>query len=504
MERSWIDRSHVMAGRGGGPWRRMAWVFALVAAVPVLAGPVGVSTDTPQARTRVPAGRLALGSDLAWVVESMHDSMDRSGSGAELDVIVRVRGSSGRALPGPRGVGVRPVGAGAGGSAARAAAREALAPLIEALSAIARPSPSAEGGSAVAEVKAAGGVHPLWTCQAVACRLRVRDVLAIARRRDVAMVYLDRELRLLSPIDGRRTARAGSAQGVAWGVLRVRAPELWRRGITGEGVTIGHIDSGVAPHPRLAGRIAAWRDFTRSRSQSTPTDGMGHGTHTAGTLVGAGGLGVAPGARLVVARVFDRRGKTRLSALLGAMEWMLTASPRPRIVACAWGMPVRGSYEGHDLLHGPLLAWREAGLIGVFASGNEGPGTLDVPAAYPEALAVGASDGEGRQAGFASEALVHVGGRTLVKPDLWAPGVDVPSTWPDRGVATLSGTSMACPHVAGVAALLWQAAGQASDRSVIAALRGSRPRGVVDAVASLERLAQRASISNGRSSGPPP
>jgi len=101
-----------------------------------------------------------------------------------------------------------------------------------------------------------------------------------------------------------------------------------------------------------------------------------------------------------------------------------------------------------------VTAWREAGIVPVFASGNAGYGTQSIPGGYPEAFAVGATDVDDNVADFSTGGPGDWDGVTLVKPDVSAPGVAIMSTMPGGGFATMNGTSMACPHVAGAVALI--------------------------------------------------
>ena len=169
---------------------------------------------------------------------------------------------------------------------------------------------------------------------------------------------------------------------------------------------MGSIDSGVnADHPDIAGKVVAWRDFAAGRPE--PYDDNGHGTHTIGTMVGgaAGGapIGVAPGAKVVVAKALDRHGDATLSTLMAACEWIAdpdgdpATADAPSVVNASWGAP---SAAGTRLR--PIIArWRDLGIVPVFASGNTGR-SVSAPAVYPEALAVGALGPRGRVARFSS------------------------------------------------------------------------------------------------------
>jgi subtilisin family serine protease len=314
----------------------------------------------------------------------------------------------------------------------------------------------------------------MWLVNAVALRARPDEIRRLARDPAVARVEEDRRVRLLGPAGAAGPERRPGPFGRGdWGLAAIGAPAVWRDyGLDGSGVRVGSIDTGVdAHHGDLAGKVAAWRDFAAGRPE--PYDDNGHGTHTIGTMVGgrAGGapIGVAPGARVVVAKALDRRGDATLSTLIEAAEWMAdpdgdpSTADFPTVVNASWGAPAGAG----DALRPAIARWRQLGIVPVFASGNRGPrGSVAAPAAHPDTLAVGAVGPGGRVAPFSSRGdaepaprrpLGALGRPAARKPDLAAPGVDVVSSVPGGGWASLSGTSMAAPHVAGAIALLRQA-----------------------------------------------
>lgn len=251
---------------------------------------------------------------------------------------------------------------------------------------------------------------------------------------------------------------------ITWSVANIKAPEAWEEfGVDGSGVVVGHIDTGIDPsHPDLAGKVIAFRDFVDS-DNTQPKDGEGHGTHTAGTIVGgdAGGtaVGVAPGAKLVVARVLDEKGANTFR-LLRSMSWMMnpdgdkSTDDAPAIGSNSWGS-ILGVDPSFWLT---VKSWRKAGIVPVFANGNEGPDpkTTGIPGGYPHSFAVGATTRREDIAYFSSRGPVRWLHKTYIKPDVSAPGQSVYSTRDGGGYTTLSGTSMATPAVAGALALLYQ------------------------------------------------
>lgn len=317
-----------------------------------------------------------------------------------------------------------------------------------------------------------GPVRPFWLINAVAFTGTPDEVRAVAADPAVETVDLDAAVVLTDAAhaDAAPFPDAGSGD---WGVPAIHAPAAWASyGVRGAGVRVGTIDTGVnASNPELAGKVVAWRDFVGS--SPTPVDDNGHGTHTAGTIAGgsAGGgpIGVAPEARLVVAKAMGANGVGPGSALLAAAEWMTdpdgnpATADQPGVVSNSWS-----ASSANDTWFRPMIRrWLELGIVPVFAAGNTGPGagSIGSPAGYPEAIAVGAIDTDDAVPGFSSrgpivwqnpDGLGPEAGTLLAKPDLVAPGVGIVSSV-GTGYLTYSGTSMAAPHVAGVAALVRQA-----------------------------------------------
>jgi len=277
---------------------------------------------------------------------------------------------------------------------------------------------------------------------------------------------------LIRPV--RRTAAKATRAAIAWGIEAVGAPALWDSGARGQGVRIGQLDTGVdAGHPALRRRIAAWAEFDWNGELvpgSRPHDPDGHGTHTAGTLVGlsSGGtrIGVAPEAELCAALVIE--GGRALLRIVAGLEWAIEQGVR--VLSLSLG--IRG-YSPFAIEIVQRL--REAGVLPVAAIGNEGAGTSRSPGNYPEALSVGALDRKGTVASFSSSMRFERETEPTA-PDVVAPGVEILSLRPGGGRVVMDGTSMATPHVAGLAALLFSAKPEATVAEVEAAIvEATRP-----------------------------
>lgn len=281
---------------------------------------------------------------------------------------------------------------------------------------------------------------------------------------------------VLSLIRPRNVAAAALRTRVTWGIRFLAVPALWADGITGKGVLVGHLDTGAdGRHPSLRGAITAFTEFDAFGREvhppPRPHDTDEHGTHTAATIagrmVGGRSVGVAPGATLASAIVVE--GGNAVARVLGGMDWAVGQGVR--VLSMSLGF--RGYIE--DFL--PITRiLRERNVLPVFAVGNEGPGTSRSPGNYPAALSVGAVDEGGAIADFSSSQRFRRKKDPIV-PDLAAPGVGVISAKPGGGWQAMDGTSMATPHVAGLAALLFQARPDATANQVERAIFRSCTRG---------------------------
>jgi subtilisin family serine protease len=240
---------------------------------------------------------------------------------------------------------------------------------------------------------------------------------------------------------------------------QVGAPAAWQAGLTGKGVTVAVLDTGIdASHPDFAGRIADDRDFT---TDNDIDDKIGHGTHVASTIAGNGAKyrGVAPDASLVIGKVCHAGGCAE-SAILAGMQWA-AREKKAQVVNLSLGGP---DSEGADLLEATIdELTAETGTLFVVAAGNDGrPETVSSPSTADAALSVGAVSKQDEEAGYSSRGPRV--GDGAIKPEIAAPGSQIVAALAknsglppvDGSYTGMSGTSMASPHVAGAAALLAQ------------------------------------------------
>ncbi|MFG2622653.1 S8 family serine peptidase [Streptomyces sp. NPDC048507] len=258
---------------------------------------------------------------------------------------------------------------------------------------------------------------------------------------------------------------------------QVNAPAAWAAGFDGAGTRVAVLDTGTdLDHPDLAGRVDASKNFTDS---DTDADRQGHGTHTISTVGGSGAAsggakkGVAPGARLLSGKVLNDQGYGLDSWIIAGMEWAVEA--KADVVSMSLGDPSQTACD--DPLAAAAERLSQQGPLFVIAAGNSGPGnnTVSSPGCAPSVLTVGAVDRDDTTAGFSSRG--PAGLRHTLKPEIAAPGVGISAAaMGGRGVyayQSMSGTSMATPHVAGAAAVVKQRHPDWTGQQVKAALVGS-------------------------------
>ena len=299
---------------------------------------------------------------------------------------------------------------------------------------------------------------------------------------------------------------ANTDAGSMYNVAQVTgARRLWSNGVTGAGVDVALIDSGVAPVPGLAatGKVVNGPDLSFD-SQNTATrylDTFGHGTFMAGVIAGSDGAtsssdytGMAPGARVISLKVADAYGNTDVSQVIAAIDWVVQHRKDPgfniRVLNLSFGTPSLQSYLLDPLAYAAEVAWHK-GIVVVVSAGNDGTGTgkLLNPAQDPFVLAVGAEDSQGTPS--ISDDTIPVfstRGDGIRNPDVVAPGASlqglrVPGSYVDLTYGATaafddrffrgSGTSQAAAVVSGAAALLLSARPGLSPDQVKALLTGT-------------------------------
>ncbi|MGD6756373.1 S8 family serine peptidase [Streptomyces sp. BH105] len=244
---------------------------------------------------------------------------------------------------------------------------------------------------------------------------------------------------------------------------QIGTPKAWEAGLTGKGVKVAVLDTGYdTTHPDLASRVSESKSFIAGQEVA---DSNGHGTHVSSTVGGSGAAsdgkekGVAPDAALAVGKVLSDEGYGTESEIIAGMEWA-AKDIKAKVVSMSLGSDT-GSDGTDPMAQAVNSLTEDTGALFVIAAGNAySPGTIGSPGAADSALTVGAVDAGDARASFSSQGPRL--GDDALKPDLSAPGVDILAARSSLvegsgSYTTMSGTSMATPHVAGVAALLAQA-----------------------------------------------
>lgn len=337
--------------------------------------------------------------------------------------------------------------------------KAAPASALPAESALARrpPTGSSMNQPAVAEHLEPGSVH-LGQLGIILGTVHSDSIDDVKSHPSVQVVHPAVEPELIAPEAnpdaGDSPTPAEAAAGMTWALRDLAVPKLWQEGLTGRGVRVAHLDTGIdANHPALAGRLAAFVEFDE---KANPLPGVEaydsgqHGTHTAGTICGGDydglNIGVAPAVELYCCRVIEYPTDVLVRVLAG-MNWVLEQDGI-RIMSMSFGV------QGYDpFLLQVMQRVRARGILPVVAVGNDGPGTSRSPGNYPGVLSVGASTIDHTIAFFSGNGEFQRDADPS-DPNLVAPGTNVLSAKAGGGLLSLMGTSQATPHVAGIAALL--------------------------------------------------
>lgn len=328
--------------------------------------------------------------------------------------------------------------------------------------------------------------------------LSKEQITYLARRSDIAYLY---DNPAIFVTNYQRSSENQSFRSASeWGLAKIKAPAVWAMGITGKGIVIAGQDTGYDwTHPDL---VSSYRGKTKETvkhdyswfdaidkasplnkdtlnpcgfSIKIPCDDDVHGTHTMGTMVGKDSsgtsIGVAPGATWIGARNMDR-GYGNPFSYLACFDWFLAPrdlsgknpnpSLAPHVINNSWSCPtIEGCLSNHvELFEKAITLLRKAGIMVVVSVGNDGgncESTNEIPVTVSGSFSIGATRSNDSIATFSSRGPTLIQGKKQIKPDVSAPGVSVKSSLPGKRYGFLSGTSMAGPHVAGLAALLFSA-----------------------------------------------
>lgn len=339
-----------------------------------------------------------------------------------------------------------------------------------------------------------------WIFNGFLIEARPQVYYELIKRTDIAYMDLDAELEYHEPVETKIVD--SKSPGVELGVQLIKAPLLWKMGITGAGSIVMGDDTGVYYthealndqwHGNFVPDSQAW--FDPYEGSVLPEDCMGHGTHTMGTMCGVSPdgdtIGVAPDAHWIASKSLCDVSNT--SDHVDSWQWALdpdgnpaTQDDMPDVICNSWQDPDIDDECGGVYVN-LMNAMEAAGIAIVFSAGNQGPNTSTITPPHNintnivNAFTTGAIDGALYNGGsydpiadFSSRGPSNCGGTgsLLIKPEVSAPGVDVLSAWylHNQNYRLSSGTSMAAPHIAGAVALLRQYAPQLTGKQILEAI----------------------------------
>ncbi|MDF1516220.1 MAG: S8 family serine peptidase, partial [Anaerolineae bacterium] len=259
----------------------------------------------------------------------------------------------------------------------------------------------------------------LWIINGMALTVRPELFHQLQNNPMVKAIYLDNARAYIEPVSmGSQeiSVTALPTPGSLWGIDRIRVPQVWQTfGISGTGAVVAIMDTGVDfLHPALAANYrgnmgkglythhTSWFDAVNEGIY--PYDDQGHGSHVAGTAIGAMGIGVAPDAKWIGVKVLNTDGYGYDSWILNGFQWILAPDSNPAlapdIVNASWS----SSNASNTVFEQAIQTLTEAGILVVTANGNGGPaeGTVGAPASYPGVFGVGASDEDDEIAPFSA------------------------------------------------------------------------------------------------------
>jgi subtilisin len=298
---------------------------------------------------------------------------------------------------------------------------------------------------------------------AVAATVPKSRLNALSRNPNISIVEPDGifELHRETPLKNR-LATLNAELNNTWGVRHIRSATVHAMGETGANIGVAIVDTGIDyNHPELMFNYGGGFDY--QNNDSDPFDDDGHGTHVAGTVAaawnGLGVIGVAPNATVYALKALGPNGGS-YSNVISSLQWIVNhnnavrAGLKPGHVEILVANHSYGSSgDPGTLVRNAFNSSYAAGVLHIGSAGNGGNkagnrDTVGFPAKYPSVMAVAATDNRNRRASFSAT------GPAL---EISAPGVSINSTFPNNRYRSLSGTSMASPHVAGVAALVFAA-----------------------------------------------
>ncbi len=336
--------------------------------------------------------------------------------------------------------------------------------------------------------------RPFWIVNMIEAELTPTQIDALTARGDIAKIESNRAVGLQRPWAGplpdasAEGTSAHAPQATEWGVNKVRAPMVWAEGFNGQGVVVAGQDTGIRwTHNAIKGKYRGWNGISADHNYNwhdaihdtgsscganslVPCDDHSHGSHTVGTIVGddvgSNQVGVAPGAKWIGCRNMNS-GNGTPATYNECAEWFLAPTDlngqnpdpdrAPDVINNSWGCTTSEGCTAGNEVSEAIQNLVAGGIVFVASAGNDGSGCQTIfsqPGTLDAAFVVGSMTSSDSMSGFSSRGPVP--GLAEVKPDVIAPGSSVRSITnsSDAAYGSMSGTSMAGPHVAGVVALM--------------------------------------------------
>jgi subtilisin family serine protease len=343
------------------------------------------------------------------------------------------------------------------------------------------------------QLKARGVAYrSYWVANMIWAVGDLADVQAILSLPGVSHLYANPAVRLDAPGEDPQLLSPARAQGIEWNLLQVNADDVWAAGFTGQGAVVGGADTGFDwTHPALQRQYRGWDGAAANHNYNwhdaihaditgggnpcgfdspVPCDDGRHGTHTMGIMVGDDGagnqIGMAPGARWIGCRNMEQNTGTPIT-YAECYQWFIAPTDlnnlnpdpakAPDVINNSWYCPEAEGCSDPNVLLAVVNHVRAAGILTVHSAGNQGPACSSIRYAagmYDASFTVGNTTILDVINSSSSRGPVTADGSGRLKPDITAPGTNIRSSIPGSGYASMTGTSMAAPHAAGLAVLL--------------------------------------------------